>query len=61
MGFEPTVQETCTPVFETGTLNHSDTSPRRGTPRKFTAKAFIVKKARDKGVFRHSASYRRNE
>ncbi len=27
VGFEPTVQETCTPVFETGTLNHSDTSP----------------------------------
>ena len=37
VGFEPTVHETCTPVFETGTLNHSDTSPLRKARRKFTA------------------------
>ncbi len=27
VGFEPTVPQNGTPVFETGTLNHSDTSP----------------------------------
>ena len=30
VGFEPTVPQNGTPVFETGTLNHSDTSPRCG-------------------------------
>ena len=45
VGFEPTVHETCTPVFETGTLNHSDTSPLRKVRQKFTAKPTIVKKA----------------
>ena len=61
VGFEPTVHETCTPVFETGTLNHSDTSPLRKTRRKFTAMPTIVKKAvnrrRDYGfgpAFRHA-------
>ena len=54
VGFEPTVQETCTPVFETGTLNHSDTSPRMGTLRKFTVTAAIVKKAHSKGQNRSS-------
>ena len=44
VGFEPTVHETCTPVFETGTLNHSDTSPLRKARRKFTAMPTIVKK-----------------
>ena len=50
VGFEPTVHETCTPVFETGTLNHSDTSPRRKARRKFTAMQTIVKKAVNRGA-----------
>ena len=49
VGFEPTVHETCTPVFETGTLNHSDTSPLRKARRKFTAMPTIVKKAVNRG------------
>ena len=49
VGFEPTVHETCTPVFETGTLNHSDTSPLRKARRKFTAMQTIVKKAVNRG------------
>ena len=49
MGFEPTVHETCTPVFETGTLNHSDTSPLSKVRRKFTAMPTIVKKAINRG------------
>ena len=59
VGFEPTVQETCTPVFETGTLNHSDTSPRMGTLRQFTAKAAIVKIADKAGWMREVTGYGR--
>ena len=59
VGFEPTVQETCTPVFETGTLNHSDTSP--GRLRKFNAKACIVKKVHSEGERRTSAGDRFGE
>jgi hypothetical protein len=32
VGFEPTVPETGTPVFETGPFNHSGTPPRETTP-----------------------------
>ena len=49
VGFEPTVHETCTPVFETGTLNHSDTSPLREARQECTAMPTIVKKAVTRG------------
>ena len=57
VGFEPTVHETCTPVFETGTLNHSDTSPLRKARRKFTAMPTIVKKAVNQGTILRIRAY----